>query len=345
MKRLLLWREEQYILLDKDINTKIIQSTSYDPYYNLSMEEYLLNNIKDNEVILYLWQNKNTVVIGKNQNPWKECRYKKLESEGGKLARRLSGGGAVYHDLGNLNFTFLMHKKLYNLEKQLKVILAGVKELGIEAEFSGRNDITYKNKKFSGNAFYFDGDRAYHHGTILINVDFSRLSEYLQVSKEKIISKGIDSVQARVINLSDINSDITVDRVLVALKSSFNKIYGMSSEYYLDSRMDNKEFRDLYERYSSRQWKFGETPEFDLTFSRRFSWGEIELLLQLNNGYIKNAKVYSDAMDSKLADNISNYLKDKLFDKEVIFDSICNMPCKELYIIEDLKKWLQDLQI
>nr|WP_123055012.1 lipoate--protein ligase [Clostridium sp. JN-1] len=327
------------------MDTKIIQSSSHDPWYNLSIEEYLFNNVKDNEVILYLWQNKNTVVIGRNQNPWKECRYKQLEDEGGKLARRLSGGGTVYHDLGNLNFTFIMHEKLYDLQNQLKVILEGVKKLGVDARFSGRNDIVYKDKKFSGNAFYFDNGRSYHHGTMLINVDFSKLSRYLQVSKEKIISKGINSVQSRVINLSDINKTITIDKAAAELKSSFNKIYGMSSEYYIDVNLDNDEFKKLYEKYSSWEWRYGETPEFDVIFDRRFSWGGIELGLQLNNGYITEAKVYSDAMDPHFINNISIELKGKLFDKRTILKVIDNIHCKELNIVNDLKNWIDTLQI
>lgn len=127
--------------MNKAINTRIVESGENNPWYNLALEEYLLQKAGEGEIILYLWQNQNTVVIGRNQNAWKECRYQLLEREGGKLARRLSGGGAVFHDTGNLNFTFIMDKKLYNLEKQLEVILSAVRSLGIEAGFSGRNDL------------------------------------------------------------------------------------------------------------------------------------------------------------------------------------------------------------
>ncbi|MGE5581860.1 MAG: lipoyl protein ligase domain-containing protein, partial [Bacillota bacterium] len=128
----------------------LFDSGSFDPWYNLAVEEMLLDTVGENQCLLYLWQNQNTVVIGKNQNPWKECQTAVLEQEGGYLARRLSGGGAVFHDLGNLNFTFLMNRAGYNLQKQLGVILAAVKELGIPAEINGRNDLIAGGRKFSG---------------------------------------------------------------------------------------------------------------------------------------------------------------------------------------------------
>lgn len=167
-----------------------IESNQFSPYRNLAVEEYLLLHCEDKECILYLWQNQNTVVIGRNQNAWKECRTTKLEEEGGHLARRLSGGGAVYHDLGNMNFTFLINKEEYDLDRQLQVIIGAMEILGLKAEKSGRNDILIDGKKFSGNAFYEQEKHCYHHGTIMVGVNMETLSRYLTVSKDKLKSKG-----------------------------------------------------------------------------------------------------------------------------------------------------------
>jgi lipoate-protein ligase A len=194
------------------VTTRLVISKSVDPWYNLALEEYLLKHVRRGEVVLYLWQNNHTVVIGKHQNAWKECNCKLLEQDGGRLARRLSGGGAVYHDLGNLNFTMVMDRKLYDLEKQLTVILQAVRGLEIRAEFTGRNDLAIEGRKFSGNAFCFKSERAYHHGTLMVDTDLECLTRYLQAPQSKLVAKGagIASVRSRVINLASIRSGLTV---------------------------------------------------------------------------------------------------------------------------------------
>lgn len=328
-------------LTHHNIKTKLIFSTSFDPWHNLALEEYLFKHVEKNQVILYLWQNQNTVVIGRNQNAWKECRCDQLEQDGGKLARRLSGGGAVFHDLGNLNFTFVMDRSKYELEKQLKVVLEGVRKLNINAEFSGRNDLTVKGRKFSGNAFYFEQEKAYHHGTILINVDIHKLSTYLQVSKEKIASKGVDSVQSRVGNLSQFQPDITIEKMKEALIESFLELYGESTEPPVIVN-DSTDLRELYQKYSSWEWLYGKTPNFNIVFETRFPWGGIELGLTLNHGLIVDAKIYSDAMNSNLIEEVASELIHCPFQINHMVNRISKLEGapEDKIILTDLVTWL-----
>jgi len=324
------------------LRTAYASSSSYDPWYNLAIEEYLLNHVAENEIILYLWQNDNTVVIGKHQNAWKECACKELEGEGGKLARRLSGGGAVYHDLGNLNFTFVMDRKLYDLERQLHVLLLAVRNLGIEAEFSGRNDLTVEGKKFSGNAFCFKSRSAYHHGTILVDTDMNRLARYLRVSKEKIASKGVDvkSVRSRVVNLARLNPEITIEAVRQSVKESFAQVYGeYSREIQFDG--DSEEILRLYQKYASWEWRYGETPDFDISLRNRFDWGEIELCLSIDEGLIKKAVIYSDAIDCGLVEALAESLQGIPFRKDVIIERVgCIEGAGMRSFVRDLLGWL-----
>ena len=197
------------------------------------------------------------------------------EQAGGKLARRLSGGGAVFHDLGNLNFTFLMNKKHNNTTRQLTVILQAMHKLGLDAEFLGRNDLVIKGKKFSGNAYYLQKDNALHHGTILINSNLTMLSRFLQVSQKKLSPKGIDSVRSRAVNLAEICSSLTLADVMHGLEESFVDVYGGKAEEIVVDQTDSK-LQQLVNKYSSWEWRFGSTPEFDLYINHRFIWGELE---------------------------------------------------------------------
>lgn len=281
-------------------STRIIHTRTRDPWWNLAVEEFLLGRAETGQSILYLWQNRDTVVIGRNQNPWRECRSELLESEGGKLARRLSGGGAVFHDLGNLNFTFIASREVYNLDRQMETILKAVNSLGIKAVKSGRNDLTADGRKFSGNAFYIRGNRAYHHGTILVSSDFDKMARYLRVSEDKMRSKGIKSVQSRVVNLSEFKPDLTTDEMAQALTDSYRSVYASAAavEYSVsDSKKNREAIEELYANYSSWDWRYGETAVFDVELENRFDWGGVEIGLNIENGLIKSARVFSDAME------------------------------------------------
>ena len=322
----------------EQIRPKIIHSTSFNPWINLSIEEYLLANVKPEEVILYLWQNDNTVVIGRNQNPWKECDCNGLTAAGGKLARRLSGGGAVYHDLGNLNFTFVMNKKNYDVRKQQLVILEALKKHSIEAVFSGRNDMLIDGRKFSGHAYYSNGTNSYHHGTILVNTDFEKLSGFLNPSAEKIQSKSVASVKSRVINISEVAPNMTTDQIKRCMAESFAALYGPATSSNFESAPDA--MITLYEKYSSWDWCYGKSPAFDITHGKRFDWGEVEINLSLQKGVITDVKIFTDAMDVEMMDQFSDTLVGCTYQKNILVDA-AKQTISDETAQKDLVEWMK----
>ena len=278
---------------------------------------------------LYLWQNQNTVVIGRNQNAWKECKVESLEKNGGHLARRLSGGGAVYHDLGNLNFTFLVSKENYSIERQLEVIVRAVQKLGAKAEKSGRNDILIDGKKFSGNAFYEQEEHCYHHGTLMMNVNKEMLSKYLTVSKEKLQSKGVDSVKSRVTNLVDYIPDLTLEALKKALREAFEEVYGLKSNERKMDDLDQKEIENRTKHFSSWNWLYGRKIDFQYEISKRFPWGQMNIQFQVDQGKIVDVNVYSDSLRPMMIEKLPKYLKGIRYHKKNICSEL------KLYWVED----------
>ena len=279
----------------------LFEGSSFDPHYNLAVEQHLLETVDAGTCVLYLWQNENTVVIGRNQNPWAECRTTLLEEEGGQLARRLSGGGAVFHDLGNLNFTFLVPQGDYDLDRQLGVITEAVRRLGLHAERSGRNDILAEGRKFSGNAFYKNGTQAYHHGTLLVEADMEKLGRYLVPSRAKLQSKGVESVRARVVNLRELNPEISIPGLKAALREAFEAVYGLNTQVIRPEELDAEAIAALTTRNRSWEWNYGQRLPFSFQCEGRFDWGGVQLAFQVEHGTVQQAKVYSDAMDWALA--------------------------------------------
>ncbi len=314
----------------------LYEGISNDPHYNLAVEEYLLESVKPGQCILYLWQNENTVVIGRNQNPWKECRTTLLAEEGGVLARRLSGGGAVFHDLGNLNFTFLMSQPDYDLDRQLTVIQDAVRSLGIPAERSGRNDILAAGRKFSGNAFYKNGRQAYHHGTLLVDANMEKLSRYLNPSKAKLQAKGVDSVRSRVGNLKELNPEITVASLSEALKASFARTYGAPLQILGENDLDKARIDALAARNRSWEWNFGQKLPFTAQCEERFPWGGVQIQLQIESGIIQQAKVYSDAMDWSFAQMLEAALPGCRLEPQALEDRLTETGIPEMQDIVPL---------
>ena len=274
-------------------------SPSKDGWQNLATDEWFLDTVKPDDILLYFYVNQNAVIVGKNQNPWKECDLSAMEKDGVQLVRRVSGGGAVYHDEGNLNFSFILGKETYDVQRQLEVILRAVRSFGIDCEFSGRNDLLADGRKFSGNAFCARGDLRQHHGTLLLHADLGKLQNYLNPDPKKLRAKGVDSVRSRVENLH-----IDRDAMLSAIRTAFEAQYGPVTDLTLAAEAV-AQILPYYEKQSSWDWRMGKTPAFDLALSERFAWGGIDLQLTLKDGCVQQAEVFSDAMDADLPGQVA----------------------------------------
>lgn len=299
---------------------RIFQGFGVNPHENLAIEKRLMDTTEPGVCTLYLWQNQNTVVIGKNQNAWVECRTTLLEQEGGKLARRLSGGGAVFHDVGNLNFTFTVRNEDYDLDRQLSVIARACAEAGIEVERSGRNDLIASGRKFSGNAFYHNSTHAYHHGTLMIDVDMDKLQRYLNPPKAKLEAKGVASVRSRVVNLTELSEGLTCDKMRSHMVKAFSEVYGLPAQEISLTDADKAAVAALRAEYESWEFLFGTPLPFTFSCEEHFPWGNMHLQLQVKNGEVTGARAYTDAMDWGLGEGIAQALTGCRFTTE----DLCN---------------------
>jgi len=306
----------------------IYKTDSKNPYENLAREKYLFDTLPQNALILYLWQNENTVVIGRNQNPWAECNCALLESESGHLARRLTGGGAVYHDVGNLNFTFICHAEDYDLSKHLEVIKNAAAKSGIETEISGRNDILASGRKFSGNAFYNSNGKSLHHGTILISADTEKMSRYLTPSQEKLKAKGVKSVRARVINLSEIAPTLTPEIMAQNMISAVSEIFPAAAITHSDTNEEAIEI--IAKDFHDWNFRYGKTVAFSFSAKDKFDWGQADLSLDVKNGVISDAVMYTDSMDADLSDTVSSALKGIRLSRKEIESSLFSVLPEEI---------------
>lgn len=269
-----------------------------DPVHNLALEEYLLRHVQEGQCILYLWQNRHTVVIGRNQNAASECNYEALEADGGHLVRRLSGGGAVYHDLGNLNFTFIMPSEDFDVDRQTEVILRAVQSAGIAAQRNGRNDLTVDGKKFSGHAYYHTGKKSYHHGTLMVNVDTEPLARYLQVSPLKLQAKGVKSVRSRVANLREYNPALTISFLKEAVIAAFSQVYKLPLCSLAEAALDQQELKQSCLKFASPSWRYGRQSKLEHSTEARFDWGLVRLDYNMTANAITELQLWSDGLEA-----------------------------------------------
>ena len=278
---------------------QFLLSNQSDPYLNIAVENYLLSLPSNGQVTLYLWSNRRTVVIGQYQNPYSECNVEQLESDGGFLMRRRTGGGAVYHDLGNLNFSFVVPYELYDQSRQLSVLQKAVAAFGLQTEVSGRNDVLCQGRKFSGNAFSKGRNQRLHHGTILIRTDVEAIQKYLKVKPAKLRKHGVDSHQSRVVNLSELNPAITAVSIVPHLLSAFEQEYGTPVRTLDFHQLASlPEVQQLRLSFASPEWKYGRWQQFEAQRSAQFDWGWVEISLQVDepSATITSINIASDCL-------------------------------------------------
>jgi lipoate-protein ligase A len=299
---------------------RVMISETHNPWFNLATEDWIFREMDPSAQTLFLWRNQNTVVIGRNQNPWSECNLARMEAEQIHLARRASGGGAVFQDLGNSIFTFLSPRDGYNRAANSNIILRALKRFGIQADVSGRNDIVVPMedgpRKISGSAFRETRDRCFHHGTLLLSTDLTRLENFLTPHPKKLQSKGKASVRARVMNLTELNSALDHETVCKALiEEFFAEHQGTCEIETLDQAWLEgiPTLREKYEHLASWDWRFGHAPQFHHEMAEYLSWGFVQVFVDSEQGQITRARVFSDSLFPALVEAIETALQGKAY--------------------------------
>lgn len=315
----------------------LIYNDKTSPYFNLAMEEYLLKNF--NEDLFILWRNEPSVIVGKNQNTLSEINLDYIKENNIPVVRRQSGGGAVFHDLGNINFTFISvnDNTFSDFKKFTQPIIDLLKSMGIDAEFSGRNDLLINGKKFSGNAQYNYKNKVMHHGTLLFSSQISNLSNSLKVKPIKLESKGIKSIKSRVTNISEhLNSDIDILEFKDILMDYVYKI-DKNNKLYALSSYDIDNINNLVEtKYSTWDWNFGNSPSYSLYNEIKYTGGNVEFNLDVKNGIIQEIKFFGDFFGKCDVSIIENMLVGSRHKEEDINTILSSIDINDYFLAGDI---------
>ncbi len=323
-----------------------IESHSTDPAFNLALEQYVFDCMDRSKEYFMLWQNDNTVVIGKNQNAFAEVNQKVADAKNISVVRRLSGGGAVYHDMGNLNFTFILDAKdATDLDIRLfcQPIAALLRSLKVPAEVNGRNDITIDDKKFSGNSQYLKQGRIMHHGTLMFDSDLSVVADVLHVSQDKFQSKAAKSVKSRVTNIAPyLPAGFTLDEFKHLLLQYILKANEIHPYVFSDAELSAIE-KIKAERYATWEWNYGHSPAYHVEKSRRFeNCGKVEIHMNTTDGVITALQFFGDFFGVRDAAELAQRLLHTKLERKALED--CLAPCKiEQYFHGLQKEELLDL--
>lgn len=306
-----------------------------DPQINLAIEEYALKNLDPEESYLLFYINQPSIIIGKNQNTIEEINTEYVDKNGIIVVRRLSGGGTVYHDLGNLNFSFITKddgESFHNFLKFTEPVIQALKALGVNAELSGRNDIQVGERKISGNAQFATRGRMFSHGTLMLNSELENVVSALKVKKDKIESKGIKSIRSRVANISEfLNEELTIEEFRRLLLESIFQGQNPIPEYKLTDEDWEKIHQLSKERYQNWDWNYGKSPKFNLQHSHRFPVGGIDVRLDVNKGMIENCKIYGDFFGVGDITEIEDKLTGIRYERHDIENALENIDVKHYF--------------
>lgn len=328
---------------------KYIVNTSNDPAYNVALEAYAFQKLTDIDEIFILWINEPAIIIGRHQNTIQEINKEFIDKNGIHVVRRLSGGGAVYHDLNNLNYTIISNNTqegAFDFQTFSKPVIDTLAKLGVKAEFTGRNDLEINGQKFAGNAQAYYKGRMMHHGCLLFDVDMSVLGQALKVSKDKIESKGIKSVRARVTNIVDHLSDkITVQEFSDAILAQVKEEYPEMDEYVL-SDAELSEIQAMRDnQFATWDWTYGKAPEYTIERGVRYPAGKITTYANVENSTIKSVKIFGDFFGVKPVDDIEKMLEGVRYDYKDVLAALKTVDTSQYFSLmtpEEITKAIVD---
>jgi lipoate---protein ligase len=305
-----------------------------DPRVNLAIEEYAVKYLDINETYLLFYINEPSIIIGKNQNTIEEINTEYVNRNGIHVVRRLSGGGAVYHDLGNLNFSFITKddgESFHNFRKFTEPVVKALQNLGVDAELSGRNDLLAGGRKISGNAQFSTKGRMFSHGTLMFNSEIENVVSALKVRKDKIESKGIKSIRSRVANISEfLEEEMKIEEFrTLLLNYIFNneeiQTYDLTEEDWTVINQISEE------RYKNWDWNYGKSPKFNYQHSHRFPVGHIDVRLEVHKGIIENCKIFGDFFGVDDVKELENKLIGTQYEKVALEEVFVNVDVKKYF--------------
>ncbi|GIN10520.1 lipoate-protein ligase LplJ [Shouchella clausii] len=307
-----------------------------DPRINLAIEEWALKNLDPDETYLLFYINEPSIIIGKNQNTFEEINLDYVNDNNLHVVRRLSGGGAVYHDLGNLNFSFITKDdgdSFHNFKKFTEPVVQALQKLGVNAQLSGRNDLQVGERKISGNAQFTTKGRMFSHGTLMLNSEIENVVSALKVKDDKIKSKGIKSIRSRVANIAEFLSEpLTMEEFKTML---LRYIFNTESDAVPEHTLTETEWEEIHalskERYQNWDWNYGKSPAFDIQRSKRFPIGSIDLRLNVKKGVIVECKIYGDFFGVADVSELEDKLVGKRYDADELRDALNDTEIKAYF--------------